>query len=262
MSHAKELRREGLRSVVLFVFALGISGCPPKYPKCEKDDHCKAKEQVCVEGLCQQCRTSEQCGPGLECKGGRCELLAECTKDVDCKDPLVCRAGRCEPECKVEADCGSGMKCSLGQCIDRRSCKSDSDCAADQSCSKGTCELSPPRDDLASRSLIDQCQLAAVHFDFNDSGLRPADRDTLASVAECLNKKGGTITIEGHCDERGTTEYNLALGDRRAQSVFQYLTTLGVPRSRLKTISKGEEEPIDDRHDEEAWARNRRVEFK
>ncbi len=257
-------RREFSGSILGFVVLSAVLlGCPPKYPKCEKDEHCAAKEQVCVEGLCQQCRTNDQCGEGLACKGGRCEMVAECKKDVDCKDPMVCRAGRCEAECKADSDCSASMKCSQDRCIDRRACKADEDCGADQHCSKGLCELdAAPRPDLASRSLLEECKVSVVHFDYNDSALRPEDRDNLARVAECMKQKGATITIEGHCDERGTTEYNLALGDRRAQSVFQYMSTLGVPRSRLRTISKGEEEPLVDGHDEAAWSKNRRVEFK
>ena len=67
--------------------------------------------------------------------------------------------------------------------------------------------------------------------------------------------------IEGHCDERNTSEYNMALGDRRANSIKQYMVNLGLPASRMRTISYGEERPTDPAHNEEAWARNRRAEF-
>ena len=69
------------------------------------------------------------------------------------------------------------------------------------------------------------------------------------------------MTIEGHCDERGTDEYNLALGDRRANSAKSFLVDLGISPRRLTTISFGEERPLDPRHNEEAWAKNRRCEF-
>ncbi len=72
---------------------------------------------------------------------------------------------------------------------------------------------------------------------------------------------GVDIRIEGHCDERGSDEYNLALGERRAQAAMNYLATLGVPASRMSTISYGEEKPLDPGHNEEAWAKNRRAEF-
>jgi peptidoglycan-associated lipoprotein len=72
---------------------------------------------------------------------------------------------------------------------------------------------------------------------------------------------GITVMIEGHCDERGTNEYNLALGDRRANSAKTYLTDLGIQGSRMTTVSYGEEQPVDSGHGEEAWARNRRGHF-
>ena len=72
---------------------------------------------------------------------------------------------------------------------------------------------------------------------------------------------GVTVTIEGHCDERGTNEYNLALGDRRAESAKRFLTDLGISATRLTTVSYGEERPVDPRHNEEAWAKNRRAHF-
>ena len=75
------------------------------------------------------------------------------------------------------------------------------------------------------------------------------------------SSKSAVIQIEGHCDERGTVEYNLALGERRAQSVKNFLTQLGVEGARLSTISYGEEKPVVQGHTEDAWAKNRRAEF-
>ena len=75
------------------------------------------------------------------------------------------------------------------------------------------------------------------------------------------NHRTARVTVEGHCDERGTVEYNLALGDQRAQAVVSYLVSLGVAADRLKAISYGKERPVDPGHDEAAWARNRRVHF-
>jgi peptidoglycan-associated lipoprotein len=69
------------------------------------------------------------------------------------------------------------------------------------------------------------------------------------------------VTIEGHCDERGTAEYNLALGERRAGAALAYLVSLGIPASRLKTVSYGKEFPFDPGHDDSAWAKNRRAHF-
>ena len=76
------------------------------------------------------------------------------------------------------------------------------------------------------------------------------------------SNSGAMVTIEGHCDERGTNEYNLALGERRAESARAYLVDLGISASRLSTISYGEERPLDNRSNEEAWSKNRRGQFK
>jgi peptidoglycan-associated lipoprotein len=105
--------------------------------------------------------------------------------------------------------------------------------------------------------------LNAIFFDFDSATLSPAARDTLSGNAALLLKKhtGVNIQVEGHCDERGSAEYNLALGERRAQSAMNYLVTLGVPASRLSTISYGKEKPADQGHDDAAWAKNRRAEF-
>jgi peptidoglycan-associated lipoprotein len=105
--------------------------------------------------------------------------------------------------------------------------------------------------------------LETVYFDFDNSDLRQDARNVLSKNAETLLKsmKDAKIKIEGHCDERGSAEYNLALGERRAKSVQQYLLTLGVQADRLSFISYGKEKPAVQGNDEAAWAKNRRAEF-
>jgi peptidoglycan-associated lipoprotein len=104
--------------------------------------------------------------------------------------------------------------------------------------------------------------LKDCHFEFDHYDITPNARKILAENANILKKMPKSrIQIEGHCDERGTKEYNLALGERRAASVKNYLTSLGVPAKNLSTISYGEEMPIDPRSNEEAWAKNRRAHF-
>jgi len=101
-----------------------------------------------------------------------------------------------------------------------------------------------------------------IYFDFDKSTLTPAAQDNLLRKAEWLRgNSDATVTIEGPCDERGTNEYNLALGDRRAESAKSFLIDLGIDPSRLTTISYGEERPVDPRNAEEAWAKNRRDHF-
>lgn len=101
-----------------------------------------------------------------------------------------------------------------------------------------------------------------VYFDFDKYNLKPKAREILADKAYWLKKNPSVkIYIEGHCDERGTNEYNLALGERRANSAKMYLTSLGISPGRLGTISYGEERPIDPSRNEVAWAKNRRAHF-
>lgn len=107
-----------------------------------------------------------------------------------------------------------------------------------------------------------EAALERIFFDFDSYLLAPAARDTLAKNAEVMKNKGGArILIEGHCDERGSDEYNLALGDKRARAAMGYLVTMGVAAGRLSVISYGEEKPADTGHDETAWGKNRRDEF-
>jgi len=104
--------------------------------------------------------------------------------------------------------------------------------------------------------------LKPIYFDFDRYDLRPDAKETLRKNAKVL-KENPTwkILIEGHCDERGSNEYNLALGEKRARAAMQYLIKLGIDPNRLSIISYGEERPVDPRHCEEAWAKNRRCEF-
>jgi peptidoglycan-associated lipoprotein len=105
--------------------------------------------------------------------------------------------------------------------------------------------------------------LKTIYFDFDKSNIRPDQQPVLeANARYLLEHPGIKILIEGHCDERGTIEYNFALGDRRATETKGFLATQGVSPDRIATLSKGEEEPADPGHNEEAWAKNRRAVFK
>ncbi|MDD5712868.1 MAG: peptidoglycan-associated lipoprotein Pal [Smithellaceae bacterium] len=108
----------------------------------------------------------------------------------------------------------------------------------------------------------DEAALADIHFDFDEYSIRADARDALQRDAEWLMKHPFVrLTIEGHCDEWGTNEYNMALGERRAAEVMRYLAGLGVDEQKMRTISYGEERPLDPGHNEEAWAKNRRARF-
>jgi len=104
--------------------------------------------------------------------------------------------------------------------------------------------------------------LKEVFFDFDKSDIREADRAVLSQNADALKRFDFLrITVEGHCDERGTVEYNLALGERRAKAAYDYLVSLGVPADRLKTVSYGKEVPVCTQSSEDCWQRNRRAHF-
>jgi peptidoglycan-associated lipoprotein len=104
--------------------------------------------------------------------------------------------------------------------------------------------------------------LKDIHFDFDRYDIRPEDTQILKENAALLSKYPQVkVQVEGHCDERGTNEYNLALGERRANAAKKYLLSLGISTDRISSISYGEEKPQDTGHDEEAWSKNRRGHF-
>jgi peptidoglycan-associated lipoprotein len=103
--------------------------------------------------------------------------------------------------------------------------------------------------------------LETVYFDFDNSDIRENARPMLRANGQQLRTSGASVVLEGHCDERGDEEYNLALGERRATSVKRYLENLGVPRTQMRTLSYGKTKPAVPGHDEAAWRYNRRVEF-
>jgi peptidoglycan-associated lipoprotein len=125
-------------------------------------------------------------------------------------------------------------------------------------------------DESLSQRMADQRTVSAktifenedVYFEFDSIRLTPDAQEILSKKAQWLQaNSAATVTIEGHCDNRGTNEYNLALGEGRAQSARAFLVDLGIESSRLNTISYGEERPLDGAQAEEAWAKNRRAHF-
>lgn len=105
------------------------------------------------------------------------------------------------------------------------------------------------------------CSPATVYFDFDSSTLSATGRATVDQMADCLRSSTGEIRVDGHCDERGTTEYNLALGQRRADAVQRYLLSLGISPTRIRAVSYGEEKPAVSGSGESAWSKNRRAEI-
>ena len=253
---------------------LAVSGCKPTYPACESDEHCAEKNEVCLNQQCQECRDDTQCdakheGSTHECLSGRCEVKPECRTDAECSDAgegMVCRSNKCVPECTTTEDCPSGEVCESSRCV-ATGCVTDQECGAGMSCVEGDCVVASAENiSSACRSMNpgsgDSIALGTVQFGFNDYDLTVNARSILDQNAECLQEDTTvTLVLEGHCDERGTQEYNLALGEKRANAVKSYLRNLGVDTSRLRTRSKGENEPVCNSDSESCFEQNRRVEF-
>ncbi len=245
--------------LILAVTLPFIAGCPPKWPECKDDKHCRFDDDknevnyICVDGTCRECVGDADCPAGFECESYTCVPEPECRADRDCPDNLVCRNNECVPECTTDAQCAAGMRCENYRCVPDVECVTDADCDEGYECQRGEC--------VEAVAAVD-CDVETVHFEFDSSALTASARRVLSENAECLRQMGGRVTLEGHCDERGTQEYNLALGERRANSVRRYLIDLGIPSDRLRTVSYGKERPVDPRSNEDAWARNRRVEFR
>ena len=122
---------------------------------------------------------------------------------------------------------------------------------------------SPASSQQTTNATASQAAFDKIYFDFDSSDLSKTSRDTLTRSAEVLLKdqKAAKVLIEGNCDERGSAEYNLALGERRAKVAAKYLATLGVQKDRIAVLSYGKEKPAVQGNDEAAWSKNRRDEF-
>lgn len=111
-------------------------------------------------------------------------------------------------------------------------------------------------------AILNELQIADVHFDYDKYNLRPEAQEILKNAAPVYLKYSSyKLVVEGHCDERGTVEYNLALGEKRADEAAKFLIDLGIAKDQIKTISYGKENPLDKGNNEEAWAKNRRAHF-
>ncbi|WP_144393821.1 peptidoglycan-associated lipoprotein Pal [Pleionea sediminis] len=121
-------------------------------------------------------------------------------------------------------------------------------------------DTGPSQEELERQANEAARQVRTIYFDFDDSTVKAKFQDLLRAHAWYLSRNPGVqVTIEGHCDERGTPEYNLALGERRGNSVKDILISYGVNSSQIRTVSYGEEKPANPAHNEEAWEENRRA---
>ena len=242
------------------VASLWLAGCGPSYPNCDGDDTCKPKGEYCLEKKCVQCRLTAHCANAgtdvcVACQAGQCiRKPGCCANNLDCASGKKCNANRCVNQCASDSDCTGGKICSeSGACIspDSSGCATDKDCGGNLKCDGGRCVNDSG-----------ECQLVAVHFDFNRANLGRGAQNTVSANARCLKeRKIKSITVEGHCDERGTDAYNLELGNRRARAVKRYLKSVS-RRTKVRTVSYGKARPTCTDASERCWSENRRAEFK
>jgi len=231
-----------------------VVGCKPDYPSCETDKDCSDKKEFCVAGKCQQCRDNKDCSEGQACNSGRCDKIPSfCKSAAQCPAGMACVANRCAP-CAADKDCPSGTKCWKGTCDNKKHCSKDDECAQNEDCTAGVCTSGKPK----TPPPVD-CRLTSVYFDFNESALTTEATTTLNTNATCLKKVPNSITIVGHTDPRGTAEYNIALSERRAQSVQTYLERLGVAGARMAVLPRGAIDATGT--NEPTWAQDRRADF-
>ena len=250
------MRSVRLEVALLFTSGILAAGCKPAWPKCSADKECNedGHHGVCVDGSCQECAKDGDCPKNFVCRGNKCLPKPECTTDSDCTAPKICRGEKCLLECTGDAECGMGQNCMANRCVTKAAppqCTVDADCASGQKCSGGACIVAG------------QCQLEPVHFAYNEALLDETAKAILARDHDCLKTRPGKVhlRLEGNCDSRGTEEYNLHLGQRRADAVLKYLLNLGVPHQEMKTISFGKDKPICNEESESCWAQNRRTDL-
>ncbi|HWU87765.1 MAG TPA: OmpA family protein [Kofleriaceae bacterium] len=237
------LRPVGAVLVVALAVALGgaLAGCGDGTKKpgaCKADKDCKAG-QVCFNNQCVECTQDAQCPKGKRCSANACVAAAECTKDDQCPAGKVCQAGKCKA-CAADSECGLGGTCEAGACKRATKCAKDEDCADDEDCVNGFCKKGAG----GGTSGDSGCTLATVYFGYDDASIQPSERDRLDANAQCIEKtKAKQVYLIGHTDTSGTEEYNIALSERRAQSVADYMARLGADPARLHVVPKGETEP-------------------
>ncbi len=248
-------------SALLLGFA-ATQGCgsnaKPKTPICHGPKDCTSP-QVCVDNKCVECGADADCPKNERCSAGACVAAPECTKDGDCVDAQgkptgqVCQANHCTA-CATDGDCGGGGTCVSGACKSAKSCSKDDQCADDEDCVQGFCKKGGGHGTATSDT---GCTLATVYFKFDASAVEQSERDRLDADSACIEKsKTRNVFVIGHTDTSGTEEYNIALSERRAQAVADYLSRLGTDPARLQIVPKGETEPTGLGDD-----KDRRVEF-
>ena len=239
-------------AAVALVLGSATVGCgdSSKKPGCTSDKDCKNNQVCAASKTCVECNSDAQCPAGKRCSGNACVVM-ECKSDQECNGK-VCQAGQCKA-CATDGECGPDRVCKAGLCEGAKKCAKDDECADDEDCVNGFCR----KPGAGSNPGDATCTLSTVYFKFDDSTVQESERERLAGNVACIEKtKGKMVYLIGHTDTSGTEEYNIALSERRAQSVADYMSRLGTDPARLQLVPKGETEPTGLGDD-----RDRRVEF-
>ncbi|ACY12659.1 OmpA family protein [Haliangium ochraceum] len=232
-----------------------LAGCSDKKvddATCKGDDDCE-EGLHCVNQQCLVCGDDSHCPEGQSCQSGACVATEPiCSSDADCPAGQACVDGGCRA-CDSDDQCGLGGKCNNGECERATACTQDTDCADDEDCVDGYCQ----KPWLGEAPDV-ECALPTVYFDFDEAGIRDDAREVLTQAAECIRQAPADsgVYVEGHTDGSGTEEYNVALSERRARTVTEFLERLGIDPGRFSVIAKGEGVPSGEGTD-----KDRRVEF-
>lgn len=232
---------------VVVALPVMFGGCQKtgSFPTCKKDADCRVdatgKE---INGVCYM---------------GKCE---ECVADADCSDLKQCVNNRCESACHADADCGLNKHCEKSYCV--ADCVTDETCPGNHTCAQGRCVAQAGGEPAGNAWASGECAgIDPIYFDFDRYDVKAQYRDQISRLGQCLETNPElTAVIEGHTDDRGTPSYNMALGQKRADAVKNFLkTSKGIASNRIHTVSHGEQKPAVNESTEYAWQQNRRAEF-
>ena len=220
----------------LLALAVLIAGCPKQIPQLEID----AAEQAMAD-----IESTKDCAPetyqAAKTMMDRARALLKEERHEEAKTALIAAKQLAE---KARKECDEKKK------------------AEELAAKQAEPEPEPAAKEIEIEKNTGPDRIVTVYFGFNQSALTDEARTALNNNAEYLrHHEGQRVQVEGHCDSRGSTEYNLALGERRAMAVRKYLVKLGVNPTRMEIISYGEERPADPSQSEDAWSQNRRAEF-
>ncbi len=281
-------------AVGLAALLLGGTACGPTFPECEKDEHCtKPKDPKlkpagdrrdwCIKKKCEECAEDKHCKAedGEECKANRCKVKEGwCKTDADCgrmfpndTKKAVCRANACTPECSADFKCPEGQKCEKDKCIPDVQCSDTKPCPPGEMCKSGLCVKIKCTDDpklcpkgtkcengecVAVKDEVIECKLESVSFEYNEHTLTAAAQEVMKKNLDCAKQKGKAVFIESFCDERGTTEYNMALGVKRFSAAEKFLKAAGFDKTSTKSWGK---EKAQSCKDDACWSKDRRCDF-